>query len=55
MNNVTKPKKMSAVERELCHQLWKKRKLLKDLYLKNLLRTNIELIRSLDMANSTLF
>jgi hypothetical protein len=45
----------SEMERKFYHQLWKKRKAVKDLYLKNLLRTNIELMKNLDIGSSTLF
>jgi len=55
MKRLGRNKPLSKVEREFYHQLWKKRKMLKDLYLKNLLRTNIELMKNLDTGNSTFF
>jgi len=51
----SKVKRMSNLEREFYHQLWTKRKQIKDLQLRNLLQTNIELLKNLDISNSVLF
>jgi mevalonate kinase len=48
-------KSKSNLERELYHQLWKKRKQIKDLKLRNLIRTNLQLLKNLDVSNSVLF
>jgi len=48
-------KRLSKFEREFYHQLWKKRKSIKDLQIRNLLRTNIHLMKNLDVGSSVLF
>jgi mevalonate kinase len=48
-------KSKSNLEKELYHQLWKKRKQIKDLQLRNLIRTNLQLLKNLDVSNSVLF
>ncbi len=51
--NIGKTK--SKLEKELFHQLWKNRKKLKDLQLRNLLKTNLQLLKNLDISSSVLF
>ena len=51
----TTNRKMSDLERKFYHELWKKRKQIKDLQIKNLLKTNIELLKNLNIENSVLF
>jgi len=53
--NQKKAKQKTDLEKEIIHQLWKKRKALKDLQLRNLLKTNLELLRNLDISNAVLF
>lgn len=55
MKPKAKVKRMSDLERKFYHELWKKRKAIKDLQLRNLLQTNIELLKNLDTGSSVLF
>jgi hypothetical protein len=48
-------KRLSNFEKEFYHQLWKKRKSIKDLQIRNLLKTNLELLKNLDINGSVLF
>lgn len=50
-----KARRLSDIEKEFYHQLWKKRKAIKDLQIRNLLKTNIQLLKSLDIGGSVLF
>lgn len=50
-----KIRQKSDLEKEFYHQLWKKRKAIKDLQLRNLLKTNLELLKNLDIANAVMF
>jgi hypothetical protein len=51
----TNGKRLSNFEKEFYHQLWKKRKSIKDLKIRNLLKTNINLMKNLDIGGSVLF
>jgi len=51
----TNGKRLSNFEKEFYHQLWKKRKSIKDLQIRNLLKTNIHLMKNLDIGSSVLF
>ena len=51
----TNGKRMSNLEKEFFHQVWKKRKSVKDLQIRNLLRTNMHLLKNLDIGGSVLF
>jgi hypothetical protein len=42
-------------ENELYFQIMKKRRQIKDLLLRNLLKTNLQLLKNLDVSNSVLF
>jgi hypothetical protein len=42
-------------ENELYFQIMKKRAQIKDLLLRNLLKTNLQLLKNLDVSNSVLF
>ena len=48
-------KRLSKFEKEILHQLWKKRKTVKDLQIRNLLKTNAHLLKNLDIGGSVLF
>jgi hypothetical protein len=51
----TNRKRLSDFEKEFYHQLWKKRKSIKDLQIRNLLKTNINLMKNLNIGDSVLF
>ena len=51
----TNARRLSRFEKEFLHQLWAKRKKIKDLQIRNLLKTNMHLLKNLDVGGSVLF